>query len=418
MNKISMRVARRSLLLVAATALTILSACGGGSDDEEKPVATWLAASDDLSQDVSYFGSPPQLGTVTNKTTRYVANISQSGTGFRVRLSNFHGSTSATFNKVRVANSTGVGTIDVTTDTGVTFDGQSAVTLAPGEERWSDRVPMPVAAQQNIAVSIFVQGATPFNTAHRYPMATNLIADGDVTSAAALPTAAANRLASTYWLRDIDVYRSTPTAVVVAFGDSLTDGTGSTSDANHRYPNYLSQRFIAAGMNISVVNGGLGGNRWLFDKFGLRGTERFKRDVLGTSGVTHAILFLGINDIRHAVLRPTENSTADQIIAAISQAIVAAKAANVKIYLATLAPIKGNNIYNATVEAKRQAINDWIRGSGVSAGASGVLEFAKAVENPADPLALLAENDSGDHIHMSDTGYRRIAESIDLSLFK
>lgn len=418
MNTQFTHITRRSLVLLAATSLAILAACGGGSDEESKAVSSWLATSDDLSQDVSYLSSPPQLGSVTNKTARYVAQIAQGGNGFRIRLSNYHGTVPATFNKVRVAKSTGVGTIDASSDTSVTFGGQSVLTLAPGEERWSDRIPMSVAALQNIAVSIYVQGATPFNTAHRFPMATNLIADGDTTSVASMPTAAENQLRATYWLRDIDVYRSSQTAVVVAFGDSLTDGTGSTTDANRRYPNYLAQRFLAANMDVSVVNAGLGGNRWLFDKFGLRGTERFKRDVLGASGVTHAILFLGINDLRHARVRPTENSTAEQLTAAMSQAINQGKAANVKVFLATLAPAKGNSLYNAAIEEKRQNINAWIRSNGVAAGAAGVFDFAKAVENPDDPLALLPENDSGDHIHMSDTGYRRIAESIDLSLFR
>lgn len=407
---------RRMVLKGLAGACVAVSLAGcGGSDDDDARVGTWGGALGDLKEVGAAFG--PIAQSWTDKTVRQAAHIAVGGDRVRIRCSNLYGSGPVAFQRVRLARSAGPGAIVVDTDTAVTFNGAPTVTIAPGQQVWSDAIAFPVAAGADLAVSIHVRETSDATTVHLTSLATQHVNDGDVTRAAALRTDAASALISGYWMSAIDVERSNATPVLVAFGDSITDGFASTPDANHRYPDFLAARLRATpGQEVSVVNAGLSGNRWLHDFLGLRGVERFKRDVLSVTGVTHTLVLLGINDIGMAATsKPDEPVSAAELIAAIGGAVSAARAAGIKVYVGTLLPYKGADYYTEGGEAIRQAVNAWIR---AGAGADAVVDFDAALRDPADPLRLLPEADCGDHLHPSDAGYQRMADTVPLNLLR
>jgi lysophospholipase L1-like esterase len=219
--------------------------------------------------------------------------------------------------------------------------------------------------------------------------------------------------ASSFFLARIEVAVARPTGVLVAFGDSITDGTQSGLDANRRWPDLLATRLHAAGIRLSVVNGGIGGGRVLEDGVGPNALARFDRDVLAQPGVTHVTVLEGINDI--GVGGAKSSPTVAELIAGHRQLIDRARARGLRVYGGTVLPFEGAAYWTPEGEAKRQALNDWMRGSGAY---DAVLDFDRLMRDPARPTRLRAEFDSGDHLHPAPAGYRAMADSIDLELFR
>ena len=422
-----MRTNRRFVLsALGALAAGGLASCGGGGSEggaavpeEAKPVGTWRGVLSDLQEDVRFLDIPPPASTAfQDQTLRQTAHLSLGGDQVRIQFGNLHGKASLPLARVRVALSTGAGTVDVATDVAVTFQGRESVSIPAGGEVWSDKVAIRVPDGGNLAVSVYVREAADSTSAHRYANAVQHLASGDVSSAASMPSAPENLLTSWYWMSAIDVYRTRPALVVAAFGDSMTDGNGSTLDANQRYPDLLSARLrkAGAGVPVSVVNAGLAGNRWLHDRFGLKGVDRFRRDVLGVSGVTHVIMQMGINDIGfQQAWTPNEKATAAEVVASLARAVAAAKAAGIQVYLATLTPFKGHVYFSDLGEAMRQAVNAWIR---ANTEVAGVFDFDAVVRDPSEPARILAAYRDVDSLHVNDLGYARMAESIPLDKFR
>jgi lysophospholipase L1-like esterase len=212
---------------------------------------------------------------------------------------------------------------------------------------------------------------------------------------------------------------------IVAFGDSITDGSRSTPDTNNRWPDHLARRLQSQGIRMGVLNAGIGGNRVIGEAqmppgadvravgAGINALARFEHHVLSLPGATHVIVLEGINDIGNARDNPTP-SAAD-LIAAHKQLIEQAHARGLRIIGATLTPFWGAAYYSEVAEAKRQAVNEWIR---TGKAYDGVIDFDKAARDPADPKKLLEKYDSCDYLHPSDAGYKAMADAIDLSLFK
>jgi lysophospholipase L1-like esterase len=207
---------------------------------------------------------------------------------------------------------------------------------------------------------------------------------------------------------------------IVAFGDSITDGARSTPDTNNRWPDHLARRLAAQGRQFAVMNVGIAGNRVLSEanapfggNAGINAVARFDRDVLAQPGVTHVIVMEGINDVRNA--GPNGYATVDDLIAAYRQMIERAHEHGLKIYGATLTPCEGDASLTKEAEARRTALNQWIRTSGLY---DGVIDFEAVVRDPLTPTKIKSEFDSGDHLHPNDAGYKAMGESIDLSLFK
>ena len=376
--------------------------------------ASWTASPVDTTATLpGLIPSAPRV--FNNQTVRQVLRLSLAGDTLRIKISNLFGTGPVTFSGVRVARSTGQSSIDPSTDRAVTFSGQSSVTLGAGTELFSDTVALPVSTFDNLAVSMFFASLTSMPTAHPVARQTGFSGFGNQLSAASIQ-GNVDPDAPYFGLTTVETSSTETTKVVVAFGDSLTDGSGSSLDTAKRYPNQVDDRLKAAGFRrTGVVNSGIGGNRWLHDVAGTAGTSRFERDVLAVAGVTHTIILLGINDIGFSVETPSagQEVSAQQIIAAITSAAASAKARGIKVFLCTLLPYKGAGYFSDAGEVKRQAVNAAIRSSG--AAVDGVIDFDVVMRSAIDPAVINPAFDAGDHLHANDAGYAAMAAAIDLA---
>ncbi|WP_224367951.1 SGNH/GDSL hydrolase family protein [Hyalangium versicolor] len=379
--------------------------------------ASWAAAQQDYNEP---FPAPPPPLSFNNHTVRQILHISIGGEQVRVRFSNLFGKSSLKIDGAHIARSAGGASIAPGTDTELKFSGSTSAEVAPGSELWSDAAALEVKPEDNLAVSVFLASETPVATVHSIALQTQYVVSGNALSAENL--AQPEERASYYFVSGLDVQRSAQARVVVALGDSITDGVGTTPNTNHRWPDILSRRLQADGSvgTVSVVNAGIAGGRILTDAIGPKGVGRFDRDVLGQSGVSHVVFVLGINDIGFPAFVPDQVVTVEQMTAGVQSMIDKAKARGVKVLVGTLLPFKnaqavGRPYYLPEFEAKRQAYNAWVRSN---PGIDAVIDFDKALQDPADPLALLPAYDSGDHLHPSDKGAEAIANAVELSLFK
>lgn len=352
------------------------------------------------------------------QTVRQVIRTSIGGSSLRIRLSNLYGDGAVTIGPVHVALQTSGSSIQPASDHALTFDGKSEVTIAQGESVVSDPVTTPVAPLQQWAISLYVAHMSGPSTLHEAGMATAYIVDGDATASRTLSKSEVN--ASRFFVTNVDVAAAPNACAVVTFGDSITDGTNSTMDANKRWPDILASRLQANARtaSIGVVNAGISGNRILNDGAGVSALKRFDRDALDQPSVKWIILLEGINDIGWAgqASSPKEIVSAQQIIDGMKALIARAHAKGIKVYGATLTPFGGMQwpYHSAAGERKREAVNAWIRGSGAF---DAVIDFDKAVRDPAHPDRFFPAYDSGDHLHPNDAGYKAMADSIDLRLF-
>jgi lysophospholipase L1-like esterase len=220
--------------------------------------------------------------------------------------------------------------------------------------------------------------------------------------------------------------------VIVAFGDSIVEGDGSTLDADHNWPSDLMHRFEKTHSlsTSAVVNEGVAGNRLLADgpitSFGASALARFDRDALSIPGVTHIVLLEGINDLGFpgaklgelSLADPADARSAEDLIGAYRQLISRAQARGVKIIGATLTPCEGVDIpgyYSAVKESVRQAVNKWIR---TSHAFDGVIDFDAVLRDPDHPSRIVPRFASEDHLHPNDAGYQAMADAVDLALFQ
>ena len=300
----------------------------------------------------------------------------------------------------------------------LTFGGSTSAVLVPGAQIYSDPVAYDVAAQTDLAVSLYLSADSGPPTAHAVGLRSAWLAPGDQASAAQLQ--GATSLRSYLWLAGIDVNAASKASTIVAFGDSITDGFSTTPDADTPWPSILARRLSAQrGMPPrAVINMGISGNRVLKEGAGSSALARFDRDVLSRPGVRWVLLLEGINDIGFSAipgLPASEKVTADEIIAGYRLLIGRAHLHGLKIIGGTLTPFEGVNTYTAAGEDMRQQVNRWIRESGAF---DAVVDFDAATRDPAVPTKLRAQFDSGDHIHPNDAGNQAMADAIDLKLFR
>jgi lysophospholipase L1-like esterase len=415
----------RSAFIVAATTAFVFAGCAGTHGVLAKQtgdkywVGTWSASP--MAAD-SVPGSS-NSGFV-NQTVRHITHASAAGNQVRVRLSNACGTGSLIVGAAHIALQSAGAAIEAGSDRALTFNGNRSITIPVGAMAVSDPVDFEVAAFADIAVSVYFPGTTGPITWHQLGVQTAYISTpGDFTATATMPVAAT--ATSRFVLADVEVATTEKMGAVVTLGDSITDGYGSTVDANHRWPDYLSQRLNARnGKNrkkgMAVQNQGISGNRLLHDVFGPNSSARFDRDVLTHAGVTHVIVMEGINDIGlpGALGRPTEEVSADEIIIGLQQFIERAHEKRLMIFGGTLTPFEGTafpGYYTPAGELKRQAVNAWMR---TKADFDAVIDFDQAVRDPNHPARLLPAYDCGDHLHPNDLGYKAMADSINLKLFR
>lgn len=412
-------ISRRSLykLLLVGSVLSIgLLGCGG-STVESKYYASWTGALLDVT--TSRPSAVPGTAKIfNNQTVRHVLRSSLGGDSVKIKLSNLFGKSAITFTGVRVANSTGKSTIDVSTDKEVLFEGKGSLTLAPGQEMLSDPIALQVSPLTDLAVSFYFATPTTVATVHALGMQNAFVSAGNVLSAASIVQPIEGTWQSYWGLTAVEVSSTEKTNVVVTFGDSITDGFRSTVDGNKRYPNILDLRLKAAGESrTSVVNAGISGNRWLNLGSGPSGNSRFERDVLNVSGVTHTVILLGINDIGNSIpaREPTQAVTVEELTFSLETAISKAKAKGIKVLVGTILPYKGAAYYSDSGEVMRVAVNAWIRNNKVI---DGVVDFDKIMQNPTDPASMNPLYDTGDYLHPNDAGYAAMAAAIDLTKLK
>ena len=372
---------------------------------------------------VGSWGAAPALPNgpeVTNQTIRQVVRLSMGGNAVRIRISNELGTGPLIIGAAHLARpAQEAGSIDPSTDHVLTFGGRPSLTIPAGAPAVSDPVQLDVKALDSLAVSLFVPRDTGPAATHPLGRATTLIADGgDTTTSPTLskPTTSTAR----FFLSGVDV--QTTGSAVVTLGDSITDGYGSTLDANRRWPDILAERLSQAGSSLAVVDAGISGNRVLHDmpeaQFGPAAIARFDRDVLAVPGVSTVILMESINDIGHpgSAYLPEQKVSAEDIIVGMRQIIDRAHGRGLRILGATLTPYADTvfpGYFTSEGEASRQAVNHFIREGGAF---DGVIDFDATVRDPARPDHISAEYDFGDHLHPNDAGYRKMGESIDLKL--
>lgn len=384
-----------------------------------QPYTTWAVAPSDYATPGP--AGPPPL-SFTNKTLRNILQTSLGGERLRVRFSNVYGAAPLVIDGAHVAIAKTGSEIDAASDEALSVNGAHAFAVPAGLEVWSDAVTMTVSPNTKLAVSVFVKGEIQARTWHQFGMQTNYIGEGSQLAAGRLePPARVSAPATTqayHWLTGVDVYRREATNVVVVLGDSNMDGFGSTLDANHRFTNYLAKRVAVGRPGLCVVNAGLSGNRLTLDgPVGESVQKRFARDVLSQSGVSHVLVHVGINDLAMCKRGPTPCPSAERITAALADIVTQAREKNVKVILATLLPWKGATLFGASLysdegEAKRAAVNTWIK---KNAAVHGVVDFDATVRDPADARAIEARFDFGDHLHCNDFGLEALANAVDLS---
>jgi lysophospholipase L1-like esterase len=370
---------------------------------------------------------PPPYIQFTNQTLRQIVHATIGGSKVRVVLSNAYGTAPVTIGAAHIALRDKQGAIQAASGRPLTFSGQPTMTIPANAVIYSDAATLAVPPLSDLAIDLYLPGTTntPATvTMHGGALQTSYISEtGNHVGKATMPEV--GRTQSWFLLSRVDVVAPDASGAIVAFGDSITDGSRSTPDTNNRWPDHLARRLQAQGIRMGVLNAGIGGNRVLNEATvpagvdvravgaGVNALARFEHHVLSLPGVTHVIVLEGINDIGNARQNPTP--TAEDLIAAHKQLIEQAHAHGIRMIGATLTPFWGAAYYTEAGEAKRQALNEWIRNG---KGYDGVVDFDKATRDPADPKKFLEKYDSCDYLHPSDAGYTAMGDAIDLSLFK
>jgi lysophospholipase L1-like esterase len=376
-------------------------------DQDDHWVGTW-----GTSPQLTEPGNMPPPPGLTSNTLRQVVHVSIGGKKLRVRLSNAFGDGPVTINAAHLASSAGGSAIKPESDKSLAFAGKPSVTIAAGAAIFSDRLDFDLAPLSDVAVTIQFAETARHVTGHPGSRATSYVQTGDSVSAADLPAAA--KTPHWYFLTGIDVPEA-PGAAVAALGDSITDGHGSETDKNNRWPDDLADRLQADGgtKSIGVLNEGIGGNCVLHGGLGPTALSRFKRDVLDQDAVRWLIVLEGVNDIGGS--RGTNSPVAQNLIIAFQKIIDQAHARKIRVYGATILPF-GRSFYDSPAhEAARQEVNNWIRTSGRF---DAVIDFDAITRDPQNPSRLQTVADSGDHLHPGVKGYEMMADAIDLKLFE
>ena len=362
---------------------------------------------------------------LADTTLRQTVRVSVGGSQARLRFSNAFGGAALPITKVTVAlpagGQAGVSAVQPGTVRPVTFQGRGSVSIPVGAQAVSDPLSLDLSPRSNLTVTVYLadgQHSTSI-TSHPGSRTTSYLLAGDHAAAADLP--GATGVDHWYFLSGVEVWSARSVTAVAIVGDSLTDGRGSTTDGNNRWPDQLLDRLQAqhGTAGIAVANQAAGGNRVLNDGLGPNVLARLDRDVLTQSGVESMILFEGVNDIGTAeASQAAQKQVTDDLIAAYDQIIMRAHAQGIRVYGATITPFGDNTMYDDAQgyrEAARQAVNQWIR---TSRRFDAVIDFDRVARDPANPRRLLAAYDVGDQLHLNPAGYRALADAVPAQLLK
>ncbi|MFI9812995.1 SGNH/GDSL hydrolase family protein [Saccharothrix variisporea] len=406
-------------LVLAAAAVTTSPAT---ADKPREWTHTWVS----MPQQAEPHNMPPapftQDGvTFKDATLRQTVHVSVGGEQIRLRFSNAFGGAPLPITAVSIAlpaeGKAGVGAVQPGSARPVTFNGRASTVVPMGALVVSDPIDFRLAPQSNLTVTTYLAAGQASNAITSHPgsrTSSHLLAGNHVTDDD-LP--GATRTDHWYLLSGVEVLsRATAVAIV---GDSLTDGRGSTTNGNDRWPDRLLARLQQhpTTARTAVLNQAAGGNRVLADGLGPNVLARYDRDVLATTGVTSVLVFEGVNDLGTApATEAAQKQVADDLIAAYQQLV--ARSVGLRVYGATITPFGGNTGYDdpdGHRERARQRVNEWIRTSGAFAE---VVDFDRVARDPRDPRRLNPAYDTGDHLHFNPAGYQALADAVPARWFR
>jgi lysophospholipase L1-like esterase len=385
-------------------------------------VRTWSAAPQ--APDAG-LGSLADQAAFADVTLRQVVRISGGGRRLRVRLTNEYGTGPLIVGAARVGLATPGGGIEAGSARELTFAGQGSFAVPAGAPILSDPVELPVAALARLSISLYLPERVDSCTCHDPSLDSGWVIAGDAVVDDTLP-GNAGPLPVRALISAVEVVPDAPATAVVVLSDSIADGFGSTPDTNRSWPELLAER---GGPAFYICNQGISGNRLLNNGLGAAGLARFDRDVLATPGLGYVVVSLGHNDISISnaprddadaldgflAMFPGDPVTGDDIIAGYRQLIARAHDRGVKVYATTVTPDEGSETHSPPGEKTREAVNTWIRTSGAF---DAVLDFDAVWRDPERPGRIRDDLHAGDHLHGNDTGYRALADSVDLLLFR
>ncbi len=401
---------RRLGLAAIVLLLTLLCACGSDDGGGRERVVTWAMAPHAI--DPLLPGRPDARFQIDDQTIRQVIRVGVGGKRLRVKLSNLFGTDALRIDAASIAHAASPTAVDASSLTPIQFGGASGVTIAPGDEIVSDPIEMTAAPLAELAVSLYFGSPSYLTTMHFTSLRDSFVSAGDQTLREDLP--APSRLRPWVVMTGLEAELDSRPAVIVALGDSITDGFGS-QQASGSWPERLAQRMRG---EASVLNVGISGNRILrsgISLFGPAALDRFERDVLRQAGVTTVIVQEGINDIQAPAVPnvfgddpPSPPVTSADLIAGLRELIRRSKDAGLVVIGGTLLPYEALAAIVEGGEETRREVNEWIRHSGEL---DAVIDFEAATHDPENPQRLLPAYDSGDGLHPNDAGYRAMADA-------
>ncbi|MDX1544874.1 MAG: SGNH/GDSL hydrolase family protein [Christiangramia sp.] len=405
---------RPGILGLAILVLGIIFSCSStknGSKDSEKWVGTWSTAP----QLVEPRNMPPHPG-LSGNTLRQIVAVSIGGEELRMKFTNEFSNSHLEINKVQIAVSKNSSAVDQSTSETLEFEGKESVTIPAGKAVYSDPVKFDLVPRMLVAITI-AYGEVPSDvTGHPGSRTTSFLLEGQH----AQPQANfAESVKTDHWytINTIEVKADESAAAVAILGNSITDGRGSGTNKQNRWPDILSQQLLKNPNtdNIGVLNMGIGGNAVLRGGLGPTALDRFNRDILQQNGVKWLIIMEGVNDLGGTPDRTAAFNVADGLISAYKKMIKEAHERDIKVYGGTITPIDKSFYYKDYREEARQKINDWIRNSGEF---DAVIDFDKAVRNPENPSVIRENAHDGDHLHPNEYGYEIMGKAINTSLFQ
>jgi lysophospholipase L1-like esterase len=399
-----------SAICILAVLLSSCSTLNSNSHSAKKWVGTWSTAP----QLVEPGNVPPAPG-LTNNSLRQIVRVSIGSDSLRIRFSNAFSTSGVTLKAVKIAVATGGNTIDAASSKELKFSGKTEVTMNSGAMITSDPISFDLKSRMDLAITIYFAETCPNITGHPGSRTTSYLLAGNSTSVndftGSVPTD------HWYIINGIEVKAPKSAGAVAILGNSITDGRGSGTNKQNRWPDIFSERLLknAATQQVGVLNLGIGGNCVLKNCLGPSGVSRFSRDILKQQGIRWFIIAEGINDIGQIPDLATANKIAQDLIAAYKQMIVDAHAQGIKVYGATIMPFK-KSFYDAEYrQTARTTVNEWIRTSG---SFDAVIDFDKAMRDPNDTLTILPTAHTGDFLHPNEAGYILMGEAVDLKLFE
>ena len=404
-----------TLALLAVTASTVVGAAANPATATLQPrwTGTWATALTTASAG----NTSGSLTGFTNESVRMIVRTSVGGEKIRIRLTNDYGSQALQVGHATVGVPVAPGSPDLVPGSlrELTFNGGSeSVTVYKGADALSDPLDLEVPALSELAVTLYLPGATGQTSWHWTSKQTTYVYAGDQAENAS-GAGQTRTVGSFFFLAGVDVASRTAHGSVVVLGDSIADGFGSTHNGNSRWPDKLAERIVETMPHIGdpgVLNQSLSGNQATHDSSeisflagGTSGLARLDSDVYGQTGVRSVIVSLGINDVQFSGDQP------DRIIAGLRQLAAQMHEKGLRVLVCTLSPFEGYVRWSPSKEAVRLAVNEWLRGSG---DFDGLIDMDEVLRDPAAPSKLKPEFDSGDHIHPNDAGAEAMADAVKL----